>query len=108
MICKHVEPRLPAHPDTISGLAPDCMRELRAEYRVIQARLQLTGRASRVADTIEISRSWGTEFHRRTPGELRRAQREANKVTRMNRAEKIGAAIREYRRVAALWGVEVL
>lgn len=87
------------HPDEISDLAPDCRRVLRTEYATIESRAaQLRPENRR---TVRIERDpygqHGTRIESR-----RETTSEA-----VARVGSVGAAIAEYRRVAALWGVNV-
>ena len=79
---------LPRHPDTIPGLAPDCRRVLRDAYQSIQVAM------SRPEHTV-----------------LRDEVLDDGTVVTVQRSEPVPGisvqrAIAEYRRVAAMWGVE--
>jgi hypothetical protein len=83
--------KFPIHPDLISDLAPDCRRVLREAYMVIQARMNPP------AQTTVHDGKGG--FRQATPAEARTIQ-DAERGS-------VGDAVTEYRRIAALWGVEV-
>lgn len=68
------------HPDQIPDLAPDCRRVLRDEYQAIQVATQPV--------------SHHKDLRGLSPAEARAKHR-----------EKIAAAVTEYKRVAAMWGV---
>jgi hypothetical protein len=80
------------HPDTIPGLAHDCLRVLRDEYAVIQARMGEFVPAPRPRISSDQDMAAEKAAHR----------------DRVERKEaRVVAAIAEYRRVAAPWGVDV-
>lgn len=85
---------MPAHPDTISGLAPDCRRILREEYQKIQAACQTTA-----GDGIGYDNTRSVEWNSHSA----RSKRQEEGRTR--RQEAINSAIAEYRRVANLWNI---
>ncbi|MGL4445719.1 MAG: hypothetical protein ACRCU1_18995 [Alsobacter sp.] len=74
---------LPAHPDSIPGLETDCRRVLREEFRSIQV----------AADRRRTCAGNGPRGNR---------TRSSEQVD-----SDVAAAVGEYRRTAALWGVEV-
>jgi hypothetical protein len=80
------------HPDTIPGLAPDCLRVLRAEYETIQARMgeSVPPPRPRISSDQDMA-----------------AEKAAHRDRVERREARVAAAIAEYRRVAALWGVDV-
>lgn len=84
------------HPDEIAGLAPDCRRLLREEYGTILARMA----RQPVLGEVEYVDDRGLVCFRpeTRPEALRRVARTHGTV---------GAAVAEYRRVAAMWGVDV-
>lgn len=76
-------PKLPTHPDAIPHLEPDCRRVLRADYTTIQV-------------------AYDHDRHLRHPDPRGTRTRTSAEVE-----GDIAAAVAEYRRTAALWGVEV-
>jgi hypothetical protein len=87
------------HPDSLAGLAPDCRRVLREEFATIEARAQRLKNAQPKQVEVYDSDRGLTSWRMESRAEARaRVEREIGSVA---------AAIAEYRRVAALWGVEV-
>lgn len=85
--------RLPVrHPDTISGLAPDCRRVLRDDYMRILAAIQAPPRR------VEVERLGRGRWDGLVVG---------YDVEYVRDEGAVGRAIAEYRRTAALWGVDV-
>lgn len=87
------------HPDTIPGLAPDFRRVLREEYDVIMSRMSKHQHAQGRKVDVEVD-PYG-------PNGARIEQRRETTREKDARIGNVGAAIAEYRRVAALWGVDV-
>ena len=81
------------HPDTIPGLSEDCRRVLRRDYQRIQVAEQMRVTRERVRN--------GRDAETRAQHEV------ALSALRTRRDRAVARAIAEYRRTAALWGVEV-
>lgn len=85
--------RTPAHPDTISDLAPDCRRVLREEYQ----RIQIAADRDRLIDP-EADDERVYQF-----GKRRRVERRLRTTSEI--ARDVAAAVAEYHRTAETWGV---
>jgi hypothetical protein len=86
--------RVPAHPDTIPDLEPDCRRVLRLEYSAILVAEQKVERG--IGRSRDINR-----------GESAKDYAEACAAVDKERQRALNAAIAEYVCVAILWGIEV-
>lgn len=88
---------MPRHPDTISGLAPDCRRVLRTAYMQIQSAMDPPLEPLRY---IEESDDQGTPRVREETADERSARLGAE-----HRAG-VASAIARYREIAEMWGVK--
>lgn len=87
------------HPDTIAGLAPDCRRVLRQQYDRIHVAVD-PERVEPARQVSYVAQNGDIRFREETRSEVRaRAS--------VERARETATAIAEYRRVAAMWGVDV-
>lgn len=80
------------HPDTISGLEPDCRRVLRDKYMAIQVAM------TRQPERVEVPRMGSGQWSDMIVG---------YDVQYVRDERAVGRAIAEYRRVAAMWDVDV-
>lgn len=91
---------LPVHPDTVAGLAADCRRVLRREYSMIQAAAD----ADRLV--VDDGQRW-IEAINMPGGGYWQSNVSPRRRTRAEIDAEVARAVVEYRRVAAMWGVDV-
>lgn len=99
---------MPAHPDTIPGLAADCRRVLRADYQRIQVAMSAGAEPGPSAN----APIHDAATDRYLTGDAARkaraaAQSQHESSDKASRSHAVAAAIAEYRRTAELWGVDV-
>jgi hypothetical protein len=95
---------LPRHPDTIPNLAADCRRLLRDEYLRIQT---LTDKPLDLDPRDTNTPRWDGNGRCVGSGETQQEYDLRVAEAKEERRGRLAAAIAEYRRVAALWGVDL-